>query len=98
MYRKMITQTTWFIIVVLVCGTSLNAQIRITEILANSVEEPSYEWIEIENTSGTPLSLSGFVFDDNDDNALSAANIVADMEIKNTTIPANGVAVLSTLR
>jgi hypothetical protein len=76
-----------------VASTSCLAQLQITEILYNSVNEGTWEWIEVRNTSGNPVNLDGYVLDDDDENALLAANISA-VPSTNTTVPAGGVAVL----
>jgi hypothetical protein len=56
-----------------------------------------WEWVEIVNTSGSPVNFDGWVFDDDDDGAVGGAmggpNIVASPN-NNTVVPAGGVAVL----
>lgn len=70
-----------------------HAQLRITEVMVDSVDDDNWEWIEIQNTSGTPLDLNGFVFDDDDGDSLVMANIRTELS-GSTVVPANGVAVL----
>ena len=72
---------------------SVDAQLRITEVMVDSVDDNNWEWIEIQNTSGTPLDLNGFVFDDDDNVSLVSPNIRTEVA-GNTVVPANGVAIL----
>ena len=67
---------------------SAHAQLRITEVMADSVDDTNWEWIEVQNTSGTPLDINGFVFDDDDSDSLDAANIRTELS-GNTVITAN---------
>lgn len=49
----------------------------ISEIMHNPRQEPDWEWIEIYNAGNTSVDLSGYVLDDDDNSALSAANIAS---------------------
>jgi hypothetical protein len=53
-----------------------------------------WEWIEILYKSNQAVNLNGWVFDDDDDSALSAANITSAGGTRNTIVPAGGAAVL----
>ena len=72
-------------------------QLQIAEVMYNSVNEGSWEWVEVRNVSGSAVDLNGYILDDDDNNALTASNIVATSSggmAANTIVPANGVAVL----
>jgi hypothetical protein len=83
---------------VLFSASAAHAQILFTEIMHSpGGNDALWEWVEIVNTSGAPLDLDGWVFDDDDDGAIGGAsggaNISASLE-NNTIVPASGVAVL----
>jgi hypothetical protein len=77
------------------CANTACGQVEFTEIMYRPGGNDSlWEWVEIRNTTGAPVNLEGWVFDDDDDPHLGDANITAGNEGYNTMVPANGVAVL----
>jgi hypothetical protein len=82
-------------IVVLVAVGAANGQVVITEIMHSPGGSDSlWEWIEVRNITGAPVDLNNWVFDDDDDPSLAAANISSADGTRNTIVPAGGVAVL----
>ncbi len=76
---------------------SIRGQLQLSEVMYNSVNEGSWEWIEVRNPTGVAIDLDGSVLDDDDNNALTAPNIVSTGSggmATSTIVPANGVAVL----
>ncbi len=70
-------------------------QVVITEIMHSpGGADALWEWIEIVNGTGAPLDLDGWVFDDDDDPSITAANISSAGGTRNTIVPAGGAAVL----
>ncbi len=85
------------VLAVATMSTTCTAQLQITEVMYNSVQEPKWEWVEVRNNGGSPVDLDGYYFDDNDDNALLFPNLVnvnSGGNSSNTLVPANGVAVI----
>jgi hypothetical protein len=72
-----------------------HAQLIFTEIMFEpGGDDALWEWVEVRNTSSSPVNLDGWVFDDDDDSPVTdtAGNIQAANG--NTIIPAGGVAIL----
>lgn len=68
------------------CAVSMNAQIVINEILYNNPGADSLEFVELYNTTATPINLNGYEFSDK-----SASFILNSSHV----IPANGFFVLA---
>ncbi|MGI9427251.1 MAG: lamin tail domain-containing protein [Bythopirellula sp.] len=74
-----------------VCSTAL-AQLRLTEVMYNSVDsDGTWEWIEVENTSGADIdfSVTNYVLDDAGGNIRTGANLTEGV------IPAGTKAILT---
>jgi hypothetical protein len=87
---------TWpFAVVALCMASPANAQLVITEIMHSpSGDDAIWEWVEVLNTTNAPVDLNGWVFDDDDNPNIAAANISSAGGTRNTVVPANGAAVL----
>ena len=71
------------------CRPAIPASVLITEIMYNPASsEDAWEYVEVHNPGATPVDLSGWVMDDSNSNAHSAANIASGV------IPAGQSAVL----
>ena len=71
------------------CRPAIPASVLITEIMYNlDSSEDAWEYVEVHNPGATPVDLSGWVMDDLNSNAHSAANIASGV------IPAGQSAVL----
>jgi len=81
---------------VVLCAASIcPGQVVITEIMHSpGGADALWEWVEIVNLSSAPVDLDNWVFDDDDDPSLTAANISSAGGTRNTIVPAGGVAVL----
>ena len=82
-----------FFVLVPLLGPLSHAQLQITEVMSDSLSsEPKWEWVELRNMGASALDLNDFVFDDDDGQILTTANI---SNVNGpTTIPGGGTAVL----
>ncbi len=75
-----------------------NPNLQITEVMYNTKSNPETlfgEWIEIRNTSGTPIDLDGYYLQRVGGTVQASFNpVVRSAVAANTIIPANSVAVL----
>jgi hypothetical protein len=87
---------TWSVLLLgLLAARAAYSQIVITEIMHSpGGDDALWEWVEILNTTDAPVDLDGWVFDDDDDPNLAAANIDDAGGSRNTIVPAGAVAVL----
>lgn len=75
----------------------VDAQLQISEVLYDSVNDANWEWIEVRNPTASPLDLNNYVLDDIAGTALldsNIRNVGSGGQSMNTVIPANGVAVI----
>jgi len=81
---------------VLIAANVAVAQLQITELMINPIDDQAWEWIEVRNTSGSDIDLDGYFADrlgDSDIPDTGNPNIQSSVA-ENTLVPANGVAVL----
>lgn len=76
-----------------------SAQIEITEIMYNplSINDQVWEWIEVRNTSGSPVDLDGYIARKLGDSALDPNTVNPTINSglsADTVVPANGIAVI----
>jgi hypothetical protein len=83
------------VLAALLMASAARGQVIITEIMHSPAgADALWEWIEILNTGGTPVDLDGWVFDDDDNPHIAAANITSGGGARNTIVLAGGTAVL----
>ncbi len=70
-----------------------HAQLQVTELMSDPLNEDAWEWIEVRNLGASPVNLDGYVIDRIGDPS-STATTVNSANALNTMIPAGGVAVL----
>ncbi|MEM8946823.1 MAG: lamin tail domain-containing protein [Planctomycetota bacterium] len=72
------------------------AQLQITELMVNPIDEGAWEWFEVYNPTGSPIDLNGYYMDrlgDSDIGATGDPNI-QNTVASNTIVPAMGTAVI----
>ncbi len=99
--RAAFTECTIFAVgAVLAVGTHGAAQLQITEVMYDSVEDSNWEWFEVHNSGTSSIDLDGFFFDDNGgaayaiDAAPNISNAASGGNATNTVVPGGGTAVL----
>lgn len=70
-----------------------HAQLQVTELMSDPLNEDAWEWIEVRNLGASPVNLDGYIIDRIGDPS-STATTVNSANAQNTVIPAGGVAVL----
>ena len=80
---------------VLLAAPAVQAQLVVTEIMANPIGagDTVWEWIEVKNLGATPLNLDGYIAAKLGENPNSVADI-SSFNAANTTVPAGSVAVI----
>jgi Lamin Tail Domain len=98
-YLQRISHVLFFANIYILVGfvASADAQLQISEVLYDSVNDANWEWIEVRNLSASPVDLNNYVLDDIAGTAIldsNIRNIAAGGQATNTVVPAQGVAVL----
>ncbi|MEQ8838463.1 MAG: lamin tail domain-containing protein, partial [Lacipirellulaceae bacterium] len=77
-------------------GQFAQAQLEVTEIMYNPLDEDVWEWIEVRNTGGTDIDMAGWLAFNLGDGEITNPNptIVSNTNSPNTIVPAGGVAVI----
>ncbi|HEX6960527.1 MAG TPA: lamin tail domain-containing protein [Lacipirellula sp.] len=76
-------------------SSAAHAQLQVTEIMSNPVDDDAWEWIEVRNLGAAPVDLNGYIIDRLGDALPTMINPgVQGSLTPNTIIPAGGVAVL----
>lgn len=70
-----------------------HAQLQVTELMSDPLNEDAWEWIEVRNLGASPVNLDGYIIDRIGDPS-STTTTVNSANAMNTVIPAGGVAVL----
>lgn len=96
----MIWRTTSTVTLTLLFASSVCAQLRITEVMYDSVNDSNWEWFEVTNTGAADFDLDGYYVDDTGGTAIdemdppNILNVANGGQSMNTVIPAGKTAVL----
>lgn len=73
--------------------STAHAQLQITELMSDPLNEDAWEWIEVRNLGASAVNLDGYIIDRIGDPS-STTTTVNSANAMNTVIPAGGVAVI----
>ena len=98
----MTRRTLWIVLITLspLLVSTTHAQLQITEVMYDSVDDNNWEWFEVTNTSAADIDLNGYYVDDNGGVAItetalpSISSVANGGQSMNTIIPAGETAVL----